>query len=204
MSRVPKRVAFKGQDDVYIYPKADSASPPLSSDEDDWTSPDAAPNRVDSELDIEMSKFMRSAIMSPWNVSTKPAPKNADQPALANPDVKSLLIGFKPSFFPGEIMIEVREGISFITVGKIYSAIDAYLDEEVAVTDSMFTDHEPQVQEEIRLSFNSRSRSRVDGRVQLVDFLGRNKFLKRISVDNASKKWVVRFGTEGEEGSDIR
>ena len=207
MSGVAKRVSFKSEDEVYIYPKpGDAASqpvtPPLSSGED---SPDIAiPLETERLADIEMSKYMQRAVVSPWNVFTRPTPKNANAPALANPGVESLLIDFKPSFFMGEIVVNICGGARFITVGNIYRAIDAYLDTEVEVTDPMFTNQRPQVQEEILVAFRSRATPKFDGRVQIVDFLRQNKFLQGVSVERRLERWTVRFGSEGGERSDIK
>ena len=183
----PKRVAFNLEDQ--IYPPV-CITPELSDEEEDGTTITPASN-------IDMSEFMKVALASPWNVLVSPAPQYENKPAFADHGVTSIRMDFKPSFLPGDLELELREGASFISVGDIYRRINAYLDTVVSVTDLAFSNQEPHAREEIRSTFQVRTRQRFAGRVQYVDFLRGNRILKGISVEHVLERWLVKFGPEG-------
>jgi len=183
----PKRVTFNLEDQ--IYPPV-CITPELSDEEEDGTTITPASN-------IDMSEFMKVALASPWNVSVSPAPQYENKPAFADHGVTSIRMDFKPSFLPGDLELELREGASFISVGDIYRRINAYLDTVVSVTDLAFSNQEPHAREEIRSTFQVRTRQRFAGRVQYVDFLRGNRILKGISVEHVLERWLIKFGPEG-------
>jgi len=185
----PKRVTFNLQDE--ICPPAYTTPTPESSDEED--------NTIGNEVNIEMSEFMQSALVSRWNVFSSSTLPNSHEPAFVDRTVQSIVLEFQQSFIPGQFEARIREGAPFIRVKDIYRAIHSYLDTEVETSDVKFQKKEPRVQQEIQLASKARTRRNCTGHVKHVDFLGRNRLLKGISVNNARQRWLVKFGPEEED-----
>ena len=148
---------------------------------------------------IRMSGFMKDALMSTWAVLTRPPAGHDDEPAFADSKVvTSIRVAvriMKQSHLVGQFDLKLREGAPFISVGDIYRGINEYLNGVVSNPDLTLSNQE--LQGIWKSTSQGWVRRTFTGQEQSAEFLGRNRFLRGISVQPEQERWLVKLGPEG-------